>query len=665
MHTSKLSFRHLPAHLQRLMTLAGGTVPFRSAGRFAAAGMVGAVTDVLLFQLFTSLGASLTLAHMASFFAAAALNYYLDSKWSFRPPHADDQRWHHFGRFLTVGLFALLMRGGILALLVFGWHISPMLAIFPAVAVTAAINYLGTAFYVFPVKQDPPTVDVRWRVASLGIVAFTILLRLIYLGQAQLIPDEAYYWNYAQHMDLSFYDHPPMVAWLIWLGTALFGNTEFGVRIGAFICGLVTMGYLYALARNLYDESTAMRAVLLLAVLPFYFSTGMVMTTDAPLVAAWAATLYYMERALIADQNSAWLGMGIAFGLGILSKYTLGLLGPAALLFVILDPASRRWLRRPQPYLAAALALLLFSPVIIWNMENDWASIMFQSNRVKGGSEDQFAAHLLFLHLMVLLTPVGLLAAAMAVWPGAEPDRNAFALRRRLFVRVFTGLPLAVFVVLSISESQRFHWTGPTWLALLPTMAWLMGQAGDFSTLSRRVRAAWKPTIAVCLFLYALVLHYVVLGIPGIPYGVLSEHYFWREATKEIEQVVAEVRQGTGREPIVVGMSKWSVAAALAFYNRSGKPMEIRSRNLFGDSGAMYDFWYPSEPPTSRPIILVGMRSHELARTPRIDDIDRMLVQPGPIREQVAMRDGKPLRRIYYRIAQGYLGKGLDPESDS
>ena len=58
MRTSKLSFRHLPAHLQRLMTLAGGTVPFHSASRFAAAGMVGAVTDVLLFQLFTSLGAT-------------------------------------------------------------------------------------------------------------------------------------------------------------------------------------------------------------------------------------------------------------------------------------------------------------------------------------------------------------------------------------------------------------------------------------------------------------------------------------------------------------------------------------------------------------------------------------------------------------------------------
>ncbi|MDQ3185795.1 MAG: glycosyltransferase family 39 protein, partial [Pseudomonadota bacterium] len=366
---SKLSFRHQWTYLQRLMTLAGGTVSFGTASRFAAVGLFGVVIDALLFQWLMSRGAGLALAHIMSFFAAAAVNYSLNSKWSFRPHHAGFLRWRHFGRFLTVGIFALLMRGGVLALLVYGWHVPSMLAIFPAIAATAAINYLGSAFYVFPVKQNPPSADVRWRVASLGIVAFAVLLRLIYLGQAQLIPDEAYYWNYAQHMDLSFYDHPPMVAWLIWLGTAIFGDNEFGVRIGAFICGLITMGYLYALACNLYDKTTGMRAVLLLAVLPFYFSTGMVMTTDAPLVAAWAATLYYMERALIADQRSAWLGMGIAFGLGILSKYTLGLLGPAALLFVILDPASRRWLRRPQPYLAAALALLLFSPVIIWNME--------------------------------------------------------------------------------------------------------------------------------------------------------------------------------------------------------------------------------------------------------------------------------------------------------
>ncbi|SDQ63510.1 dolichol-phosphate mannosyltransferase [Nitrosospira multiformis] len=661
--TARLSFHSQWIDLKRLMTLAGGTVSFGSTGRFAAVGLLGIVIDILLFQWLMSRGAGLALAHIVSFFAAAAMNYPLNSKWTFQPPPAGYPRWSHFGRFLTMGLFTLLMRGGVLAWLVYGWHMAPMLAIFPAVAVTAALQYLGSAFYVFPVRQDLPSADVRWRVASLGIVAFAVLLRLIYLGQAQLIPDEAYYWNYAQHMELSFLDHPPMVAWLIWLGTAIFGDTEFGVRIGAFICGLIAMGYLYALARNLYDKSTGMRAVLLLAILPFGFVPGMLMTADASQMAAWAATLYYMERVLLAsDGNRAWLGLGIAFGLGILSKYTLGLLGPAALLFVILDPASRRWLRRPQPYLAAALALLMFSPVIVWNMENNWVSILFQAERATGIG-NKFSLHWLFLHMLLMLTPVGLVAAALALWQGGDDHPDPCMARRRLFVRVFTGVPLAVFFCLSLFGAPKFHWTGPVWLALLPTMAWMMGQGTELRTIASRVRAAWKPTIAVFLFLYAFALHYVVLGIPGIPYVGFGEHYFWREATHEVEQIVETVQRQTGQKPIVVGMSRWSVATSLAFYNRSenGEPMDIRSRNLFGDKAAMYDFWYPPDPPTNRPIILVGMIPKELEHNRQGHEISPMLVQPGPVLERTILRENKPLRKIYYRIAQGYLGQTNSP----
>ncbi|MEO8992081.1 MAG: glycosyltransferase family 39 protein, partial [Nitrosospira sp.] len=350
---------------------------------------------------------------------------------------------------------------------------------------------------------------------------------------------------------------------------------------------------------------------------------------------------------------SAWLGVGIAFGLGILSKYTLGLLGPAALLFVILDPASRRWLRRPHAYLATALALLLFLPVIIWNFQHDWASIRFQSQRATGiGS--QFSLQLLFVHILLVLTPVGMLAAGLALL-GKNGAPNPHMDRRRLFIRVFTVVPLAAFFWLSLFGAPKFHWTAPVWLAVLPTMAWMMGQTGRLG-LANRVRVAWKPAIGICLFLYAFALHYVVLGIPGVPYAVFNQHYFWREATEEIERVVAVVREQAGQEPIVVGMSRWSVASALTFYNKE-KPMDIRSRNMFGQNAAMYDFWYPSEPPTTRPIILVGMKPRQLEYDiAGVDDITPALVQPGPVEELAIIRDGKPLRRVYYRVAQGYSG---------
>lgn len=651
---SKLSFSHQLTYLQRLMALAGGMVTLNTASRFALVGFLGVFIDAFVFHAMVNSGAGLALAHFVSFFVAASANYTLNTKWAFRQHHAGYLQWHQFGRFLTVGAFALLLRGGVLALLVYAWDVPAVLAIFPAIVATALVNYLGSAFYVFPDEKDLPSRDIRWRVASIGVVLFLLLLRLVYFGHAQLIPDEAYYWNYAQRMDLSFFDHPPMVAWLIWLGTAIAGDNEFGVRLGAFVCGLIAMGYLYALAQNLYDKSTAMRSVLLLSILPLGFASILLMTPDAPLLAAWAATLYYMERALIAQRSWAWLGMGIAFGLGILSKYTLGLLGFSILAFMLLDPTARRWFKRPHPYLATVLALLLFSPVIIWNMQNDWASFAFQSGRILL-DEYEFATPKLILHFAILLTPIGMIAAWLAFFsPMGQHDGKQFEQRRRLFIRVIAGVPLLVFLAVSTFDRPRFHWSIPMWLAILPTMAWMMGQ--EIRTgMAQRIYQYWRPTIVACTFIYAFVLHYIVLGIPGIPYQVFTEHYYWRETVAEIEQIAEEVEHETGKKPIVVGMSKWSVASALYFYNK-GNNLDIRSRNMFGDSGAMYDFWFPSQKPTTRPIIQVGMKRKHLEHNRSGEKFDPMLDQPGEIQYRVIERYDTPVRRVYYRIAQGFLG---------
>ncbi len=659
--TSKLSFAHQRAYVQRLITLTGGTITLNTTGRFAAVGLLGVLIDAVVFQWMINYNAGLALAHFVSFFVAATANYTLNSKWSFREHHAGYLQWHQFGRFLIVGALALLMRGGVLALLVYVWNVPPSLAIFPAIIATAAVNYLGSAFYVFPNGKDLPSLEIRWRIAAIGIVLFVVALRLVYFGLAQLIPDEAYYWQYAQHMDLSFYDHPPMVAWLIWLGTAILGHNEFGVRIGALLCGLVTMGYLYSLAQNLYDKSTAMRTLLLLAILPLGFGSGLLMTPDAPLVAAWAATLYYMERALVAGQRIAWLGMGIAFGLGLLSKYSLGLLGIAALMFVIIDPTARRWMKRPHPYLAALLAALLFSPVIIWNYQNDWVSFAFQSNRVLADSY-KFSVHYLIAHIIILLTPVGFVAAAFALFSIKKSEDQQLEHRRHLFVQVFAGAPLFICFILSTFDALRFHWTGPIWLAILPTIAWMIGQTDYLNAFTKRIQAGWRFTIITCVFVYAFVLHYVVLGIPGIPYPFFTEHYFWRETVAEIKQIAAEVKNHSGIEPIIVGMSKWSVASALYFYTHDNVKLDIRSRNMFGDSGAMYEFWLPSQAPADRPIIQVGMKHRHLEKT-RLDaediDVKKMLIQPGTIEYRVIERYGTPVRRVYYRISQGFKGVSL------
>ena len=153
-----------------------------------------------------------------------------------------------------------------------------------------------------------------------------------------------------------------MVAWLIHAGATLFGETEFGIRSGALLCGAIASVYVYRLTRDLFDDDSALVALVLMQALPFFFFSGLMMTPDVPLTAAWAALLFYLEQALIRGRASAWWRAGLCLGLGLLSKYTILMLAPVAFIFMVWDAQSRRWLRHWLPYAALVLALVIFSP---------------------------------------------------------------------------------------------------------------------------------------------------------------------------------------------------------------------------------------------------------------------------------------------------------------
>src|SRR6202011_1066677 len=110
--------------------------------------------------------------------------------------------------------------------------------------------------------------DAHWRALLVALVGYAFLLRVIFCAQIELLPEEAYYWNYSRHLDIGYLDHPPMVAWLIKVGTAAFGQSQVGVRAGALCCGVITAVFTYRLTRNLFDEATALAAVMLAQVLP-------------------------------------------------------------------------------------------------------------------------------------------------------------------------------------------------------------------------------------------------------------------------------------------------------------------------------------------------------------------------------------------------------------
>lgn len=496
---------------------------------------------------------------------------------------------------------------------------------------------------------SPATVSTR---GLLALAGFFIALRLVFFPLADPIVDEAYYWLYSQRMELAFLDHPPLVAWLNWLGTQLLGNTPAGVRLGAIGCGLIALVYIYRLTRDVGGgHEQALAAVLLGCALPGFFLSGFLMTPDAPLVAAWSAGVFYLHRALVRDQGGAWLGVGLAMGIGLLGKYPIVLLAAGAAGFALTDPLARRWLGRPQPYLAALLALALFWPVLAWNATHDWASFAFQGTR-RAQQSYEFSTHLLATHVLLLLFPTGALAAwGVATRPAWRARAVADARGRRLLLWT-AGVPFGVFFAFSLFNYPHFHWTGPAYIGLLPFLATtLVLPAAPADRLGGFVGRAWRPTLYLLGAIYATTAVYIVFGLPGVPYPSRNVDYLaWREAAAAVHQLEQQVERDTGQRPLVAGMSKWSIAAGLAFYDTDGRRDNITSRNIVGRSGAMFEYWFDDHSDGRRPVLLVDFERKDLEDP----SVEAAMVEVGPIQEQIIHWRGQVIRHLYYRVATGY-----------
>lgn len=665
---SKLGAGVVMSYLKRLRALAGGSVSPRTAFLFAIVGTLGMVLDVLAFMAFVVAGMGMVPAHILSFGVATVFNYVFNARWSFADSPAEG--WSRYARFLVVALLALMLRGALLGTLmeVHGWP--PLTSIIVAVIAAAGVNYLGSAFFVFPLKSMTARPETRWRVAAVGVVGYLFLLRLFYMGLPDLMMEEAYYWNYAKHPALGYLDHPPMVAWLIWLGTAIFGDTETGVRIGAFVCWCLTGMFGYLMARNLTDKSTALRSLMLLAVMPFFFFSGLMMTPDAPLTAAWAGALYFLQRALIGEKRGAWWGVGLCVGLGMLSKYTIALLGPATLVFVLMDRRLWHWLRMPGPYISAAVAAVVFSPVIIWNMQNDWASFAFQSVR-RLEEKASFGLPLLIGSVFLLVTPFGAIAAAKVLSKRRGGGRAAGEydppVRRRMrFAIAYALAPLAVFFFFSLRHDPKLNWTGPLWLAVMPFIAGdLLPKPGEvFSSATEAGRRLWRPTIIACMLGYGLFLHYVSLGIPGIPYPKHLHMVGWGDLAQQVEAIEEDLEEHSGFEPLVVALDHYSIASHLAFYRNaiheqgeaSGQSEETEGiyyttgRHLFGGGSLMYEHWFTAELHQGTPMILIDDDENDMHAEAVTDCFDSL----SPVKTIRVHSRGRYVSEFYYRIGYGY-----------
>lgn len=277
---------------------------------------------------------------------------------------------------------------------------------------------------------------------------------------------EAYYWTYAQHPDLSYYDHPPGVAWLIWLGTAVFGDGAIGVRFGTWACGMLTAWCGLRLLRAFGVDRRGEVAWLVVGMTtPVVLMTRCLANPDPPLVAFWTLALLALWRARDGSL-AAWCVAGVAAGASLLGKYSAAFLAISGVIVLVFDERMRRQLLKPGPYLGVLLAAVVFSPVVIWNAGNHFESFRFQT-------ESRFAKAQLGAHWFGqfvagqfgMLHPIYVIGLALAVpwllrrWLAKDP--------RALWLLAF-GLPLpCYFLVNSLWIQVKINWLAPASVPLL------------------------------------------------------------------------------------------------------------------------------------------------------------------------------------------------------
>src|ERR1700689_1443978 len=216
--------------------------------------------------------------------------------------------------------------------------------------------------------------EPNYRAMAMAWVVTATLVRLACVARLPLGNGEAYYFTWSRFLDWSYYDHPPLVAWMVRLTTA-FGVSSAAVRPGPILAAGIFGLLLYRLAERLVRPRAAFFALVLVTALPNFLASSFILNPEAPLAPLWVGFLLAIEGMREEDDAYRPLLAGALLGFAFLAKYPGVLLVPAAVLYVVASPRMRRWLGRPSFYAGRAVALVIALPVVAWNAARGWPSL--------------------------------------------------------------------------------------------------------------------------------------------------------------------------------------------------------------------------------------------------------------------------------------------------
>lgn len=416
-----------------------------------------------------------------------------------------------------------------------------------------------------------------------AVIAIFFLMRLFIISHLELAPDEAYYWYWSKHLDLSYADHPPMVAFIMAIFTGIGGDTELFVRLGGLVCSAISLALLYQTSVTLFpallvkgpqwsgsDTRLAWELLLIFNITLLFPAGCIVQTPDTPMLLFWTAAVFCGSRIVTGGASRWWYLWGAAVGMGLLSKYTMILIVPAMFFFLLFSPAHRFWFKKKEPYLAMLIALLIFSPVIFWNWQHNWVSFAYQLQQGFTPKKREFMEVLskLMEYLggqAAIITP--LLFVAFVIYSGKG---IAVYLRRKIPAYLYLALlswPILLFFGLTtaLGKVAEANWPAPAYIAGFILMCHVFHEHYRMRRSHRRffhIGAAFALIVNIMLHIHLM---YPVLPIPP-NIDPISQFHGWRELGGKINTYVNENPRNAYKEGYFLLSDKGTTAAEAVFY---------------------------------------------------------------------------------------------------
>ena len=477
----------------------------------------------------------------------------------------------------------------------------------------------------------------------LGLFCF----RLIYALLLPLSPQETYYWVFSLHPALSYFDHPPLSAHTIFLFSQILGHTALAVRLGAL---LYTFGFswlIYLIGKRMYNERIGFGAALLMNFLPTFSITDLIMTPDCPLVFFWCLTWFFILKAIQEDRYASYLWAGIALGLALTSKYTAVFIPISLLIFLIISPLHRHHLKRIEPYCGLILALLVFSPVLIWNTQNHWASFAFQSaqraGEMKAFEWKELGAFL--LSQMGILTPMVFAGLCWTIGLGVKRFLM-INLWKETFLLSLALPMIGLFTLVATVTWVKINWLIPAYPPLLLLMvAYYQNRTFDWKWVTGFARWMW-----ITVFLFFILLHLLPF-VPQIPVsGSTDTLTGWQELAGHLEKI--QKSSDMKKSPFIFAWGH-KTASELQFYLK-GHPTTY-AQTVLGEKALGYDYWFDPRPLQGRDALFVWSDFDRFSEE-KTGRLEKYFNRVEPLEPFTVFRGKYPLRTFHIYWCIGYKG---------